>query len=130
MNMANYTQEAEKLAYSDFDKKMGAVAHSEPVAEPGSWLSDIKRLVESNRLPDEESMGEEDLDRHADQIAAHIEATLMSLPVDRREEAIYSGLDWLIEAGAWTQKSFARAYGIVLGEHVCGDKYGIQDRGI
>ncbi|WP_139222951.1 hypothetical protein [Paracidovorax wautersii] len=98
----------------------------EPVAEPGSWLSDIKRLVESNRLPDEDFVSEDDLDRHAEQIAAQIEAILMSLPVDQRELAIHSGRDWLIEAGAWTPKSFARAYGIVLGAHVCEDKYGIE----
>lgn len=98
----------------------------EPATEPGFWLTNIKRLVEANRLLDETSASEDDLDRLADQIAVQIEAILISLPVERRELAIYSGRDWLIEAGAWTPKSFARAYGLVLAEYVCEDKCGIE----
>lgn len=90
------------------------------------WLTSIKTIMDANSSGSNDESTDNEIDNHAAEIVPAIEGALMALPINQRESAIHATREWLFELEPSATKAFLRAFGAVMGRHVCDNKYGIK----
>lgn len=86
----------------------------------------MKSVMNGSQLPGEQARNEELVELHVSAVHPKIEAMLLAIPASDRATAIEATRHWIFEYEPHAPLPIIRAFGVVVGNHVCDDKYGVK----